>query len=78
MLLLNLDTEGICTSAGSACTSGALEPSHVLQAIGLDDDVAAGALRFSLGKENTDEEMDETARTLAEVVERVSQFASVE
>jgi cysteine desulfurase len=77
MLLLNLDTEGICTSAGSACTSGALEPSHVLQAIGLDDDVAAGALRFSLGKENTDEEMDETARTLAEVVERVSQFASV-
>lgn len=57
-LLLKLDEYGICTSAGSACNTGATSPSHVLTAIGLKDDEANGTLRISLGKENTKEEID--------------------
>lgn len=74
MLLLNLDMEGICASAGSACTSGALEPSHVLRAIGLDNDTAAGALRFSLGKSNTEDDIDTTVEKLVAAIERMGQF----
>ena len=75
MLLLNLDVEGICASAGSACTSGALEPSHVLRAIGLDDATASGALRFSLGKDNTEEEIDTAVEKLLASIARMKQFA---
>lgn len=57
-LLLDLDEYGICASSGSACSSGSGEPSHVLTAIGLDAKEANGTLRFSLGKENTKEEVD--------------------
>ena len=75
MILLNLDMKDICASAGSACTSGALEPSHVLRAIGLGDDTAAGALRFSLGKDNTEDDVDRAVDALAEAIERMKAFA---
>ncbi|MDX1638179.1 MAG: cysteine desulfurase family protein [Balneolaceae bacterium] len=71
MLLLNLDVEGICVSNGSACTSGALEPSHVLTGIGLDDDIANSSIRISMGKDNTEDEIDYLLDTLKSVVERM-------
>ena len=57
MLLLNLDIEGICVSNGSACTSGAVEPSHVLNGIGLPDKLANSSIRISFGKDNTVEQV---------------------
>ena len=72
MLLLNLDMEGICVSSGSACTSGAIEPSHVLLALGRPRETAAAAIRFSLGKSNTEEEVDYTVEKVAKVVQRMS------
>jgi len=67
-LLLLLDMHGICASSGSACTSGSLDPSHVLLAIGRPHEVAHGSLRLSLSHENTDEEVDTILRVLPEVV----------
>ncbi len=71
MLLLNLDVEGVMASAGSACTSGALEPSHVLLAMGRDRATAAAAVRFSIGKDNTADEIDYAADRLAAIVRRM-------
>jgi len=71
MLLLNLDLEGVMVSAGSACTSGTLEPSHVLLAIGRDRAVAAATLRFSFGKDNTEADVDYTAGKLEKVLRRM-------
>ncbi len=71
MLLLNLDVEGICASSGSACTSGAVAPSHVLLALGRPPETAAAALRFSLGKDNTEADIDRTVETLAAIVHRM-------
>ncbi len=71
-LLMNLDLAGICASGGSACTTGALEPSHVLLAMGKSRREAAGALRFTLGAENTEEELRRTVRTLKETLRRIS------
>lgn len=70
-LLILLDQKGICASGGSACTSGALDPSHVLLSIGLSHEEARGALRLTLTEENTMEELDETAEALRESVERL-------
>jgi cysteine desulfurase len=70
-MLLNLDFAGIAVSTGSACASGSLEPSHVLIAMGVPPAEAQGALRFSLGEENTEAEMDAVAQTLAEIVQRL-------
>ena len=70
-LLLNLDMKGICASSGSACTSGSLEPSHVLLAIGLQHEVAHGSLRITIGDENTKEDIDFLVDTLIEVVEKL-------
>ncbi|MDL2218026.1 cysteine desulfurase NifS [Christensenellaceae bacterium OttesenSCG-928-M15] len=67
-LLLLLDDKGICASSGSACTSGSLEPSHVLLAIGRSHEVAHGSLRLSLSAENTEEEIDYIVQSVAEVV----------
>ena len=67
-LLLLLDSKGICASSGSACTSGSLDPSHVLLAIGRVHDVAHGSLRLSLSEYNTMEEMEHIAKTVPEVV----------
>ena len=71
MLILNFDMEGICVSSGSACTSGAIEPSHVLLALGLDAETASAAVRFSLGKDNTEEEIDYTVERFQEIVIRM-------
>ena len=68
-LLLLLDAKGICASSGSACTSGSLDPSHVLLAIGRPHDVARGSLRLSLCEWNTDEEIDRILEAVPEVVE---------
>ena len=67
-LLLLLDAKGICASSGSACTSGSLDPSHVLLAIGRVHDVAHGSLRLSLCERNTDEEIDRILEAVPEVV----------
>ena len=68
-LLLLLDAKGICASSGSACTSGSLDPSHVLLAIGRVHDVAHGSLRLSLCERNTDEDVDRILEAVPEVVE---------
>lgn len=68
-LLLLLDDKGICASSGSACTSGSLDPSHVLLAIGRPHDVAHGSLRLSLSEENTEEEVEYVISAVKEVVE---------
>jgi cysteine desulfurase len=70
-LILQLDTKGIAASTGSACSSKKLEPSHVLMAIGLEEVDAHGSLRISLGKENTEEDIDYTINAIGEVVERL-------
>lgn len=70
-LLLNLDLKGIYASSGSACTSGSLDPSHVLLAIGLPHEVAHGSLRVCIGKYNTKEEVDYLIDNLVEIVERL-------
>lgn len=70
-LLLNLDLKGIAASSGSACTSGSLDPSHVLLAMGLTHEVAHGSLRISLGRGNTEEEIDYCLEILPEIVERL-------
>ena len=68
-LLLMLDDQGICASSGSACTSGSLDPSHVLLAIGLPHEVAHGSLRLSIGEYNTMEQIDHIIATVPKVVE---------
>ncbi len=70
-ILIMLDMAGICASAGSACTSGATDPSHVLLAMGLSKEQARGSVRFSLSEENTIAELDLVAEELARIVERV-------
>lgn len=67
-LLLLLDDKGICASSGSACTSGSLDPSHVLLAIGRPHEVAHGSLRLSLGEETTEEDVDYIVKSVSEVV----------
>ena len=70
-LLLSLDLKGIAASSGSACTSGSLDPSHVLLAIGLPHEIAHGSLRFSLSEDNTMEEVDYAVDELKIIVERL-------
>ncbi len=74
-LLLNLDLQGIGASSGSACTSGSLDPSHVLLAIGLSHEVAHGSLRLTLGIYNTEEEIDYVLEVLPGVVEKLRQMS---
>jgi cysteine desulfurase len=74
-ILLGLDAEGICASSGSACTSGSLEPSHVLLALGLPHEIAHGSLRLSLGRHNTDAEIDRVLEVLPKVVERLREMS---
>ncbi|MBO6534748.1 MAG: cysteine desulfurase [Balneolaceae bacterium] len=71
MLLLNLDIEGICVSNGSACTSGAMEPSHVLTGIGLQEGVAKSSIRISFGKKNTEEDIHFLVEKLNGVLNRM-------
>lgn len=74
-VLIMLDGKGICASSGSACTSGSLEPSHVLLALGLPHEVAHGSLRLTLGEENTKEEMDFVVDTLIEITSRLREMS---
>jgi len=70
-LLIMLDQKGICGSSGSACTSGSLDPSHVLLAIGLPHEIAHGSLRLTLSKDTTEEDIDYTVQSLKQIVERL-------
>ncbi|MBP3325480.1 MAG: cysteine desulfurase NifS [Coprococcus sp.] len=70
-ILIMLDMAGICASSGSACTSGSLDPSHVLLAIGLPHEIAHGSLRLTLGYENTKEEMDYVADNVKRIIENL-------
>ncbi|MCK5711413.1 MAG: aminotransferase class V-fold PLP-dependent enzyme, partial [Hyphomicrobiaceae bacterium] len=70
-LLMSLDLAGIAASMGSACTSGALEPSHVLRAIGLSDEAAHGVLRVTLGRWTTQEEVEALLQKLPEIITRL-------
>ncbi len=76
-LLLLLDAKGVCASSGSACTSGSLDPSHVLLAIGRPHEIAHGSLRLSLCDENTDEEMDHILKVVPEVVSYLRKMSPV-
>ena len=70
-MLIMLDMKGICASSGSACTSGSLDPSHVLLAIGLKHETAHGSLRMTLSEQNTKEEMDTVAEELKKIVQKL-------
>ena len=70
-MLILLDSKGICASSGSACTSGSLDPSHVLLAIGLPHEIAHGSLRLTLSEETTKEEIDHTVDCLKKIVEKL-------
>ncbi len=74
-LLLMLDMKGIAASSGSACTSGSLDPSHVLLAIGLSHETAHGSLRLSFGDENTDEDVDYLMEVLPDIVEKLREMS---
>ena len=69
--MLLLDSKGICASSGSACASGALDPSHVLLALGRPAEIAQGSLRLSLDASNTEEEIDYMLEEIPKVVERL-------
>jgi cysteine desulfurase len=70
-----LDLAGIMASSGSACASGSLEPSHVLLAIGLSDALAQGSLRLTVGRENTQSEMERTVDVLEGIISRLRSLA---
>ena len=74
-LLIMLDLKEICASSGSACTSGSLDPSHVLLAIGLKHEEAHGSIRFTLSEENTREELDIVVEELRRGVERMREMS---
>ena len=76
-LLLLLDAKGVCASSGSACTSGSLDPSHVLLALGLPHEIAHGSLRLSIGEYNTMEEIDHIIKVVPEVVEYLRNMSPV-
>jgi cysteine desulfurase len=70
-MVLMLDQNGICASSGSACSSGSLDPSHVLMAIGLPHEVAHGSLRLTLGEDNTEEDVDAILEKLPRIISRL-------
>jgi cysteine desulfurase len=74
-ILLMLDRFGVCASSGSACTSGSLEPSHVLRAMGVPFTAAHGSIRFSLSRYNTEEEVDYTIEKLPDIIHRLRQLS---
>jgi cysteine desulfurase len=76
-LLMHLDLAGIAASSGSACSTGAVEPSHVLVAMGVPRDLALGTIRFSLGRETTQEDIDRAVEVVPAVVEKVRRLAGV-
>ncbi len=77
-MLLSLDMEGICVSSGSACTSGTLNPSHVLLAMGIPPEIAHGSLRLTLGRSTTEEEVDRFLEVLPPIVERLRKMSPLQ
>ena len=77
-LILSLDMAGIAVSSGSACTSGSLEPSHVLMAMGLSHQRAHGSLRFTLGKSTSAEDIDYVLEVMPGIIERLRQMSPVQ
>ena len=73
--MIMLDMKGICGSSGSACTSGSLDPSHVLLAIGLPHEIAHGSLRLTLGADTTREDIDYTVDTIKEIVSQLREMS---
>jgi cysteine desulfurase len=76
-LLMHLDLAGVAASSGSACTTGAVEPSHVLVAMGVPRELALGAIRFSLGRESTAADVDRVVEVMPSVVTKVRKLAGV-
>ena len=76
-ILLGLDLSGIAASSGSACSSGSLEPSHVLLALGQTAEVARGSRRITLGKENTEKEVDYLLKVLVDLVYQLRQLPTL-
>jgi len=76
-MILLMDMNGICVSSGSACTSGSLDPSHVLMALGLKHEQAHGSLRMTLGKDNTPEQIDKVLDTLPGIVTRLREMSPI-
>ena len=76
-ILLRLDFEGICASSGSACTSGSLDPSHVLQAIGTDPKWMHGSLRLTLGKSTTKTDLNKTITTLKKIIKELRAISPI-
>jgi len=74
-LLINLDMQGVAVSTGSACSSGSLEPSPIIRALGRDDEMARGSIRFSLGKDTTDEDIDYVLEVLPRAVENLRRLS---
>jgi cysteine desulfurase len=74
-LLINLDLQGVAVSTGSACSSGTLEPSPVIRALGRDDELARGSIRFSFGKDNTESEVEYVVKVLADAVARLRELS---
>ncbi len=74
-IILNLDMEGVAVSTGSACTSGSLEPSHVLTAMGIDPVRTQGSLRFSLGKDNTEDDIDFVVKILPPIIDKLRKMS---
>ena len=74
-LLLQLDLHGIAASSGSACTSGSLDPSHVLLALGLVHEVAHGSLRISMSEYTTEAEIDELIKVVPEIVDKLRKMS---
>ena len=77
-IIIQLDLKGICASSGSACTSGDLEPSHVLSDIGVPDDYIGGTVRLSFNENNTIEEAEYIAKTLKEIVDSLRATSTIE
>jgi cysteine desulfurase len=76
-LLMHLDLVGVAASGGSACSTGSVEPSHVLLAMGLERSLALGSIRFSLGHETTEADVDRVAAVFPDAVAKVRQLAAV-
>jgi cysteine desulfurase len=77
-LLINLDLQGVAVSTGSACSSGTLEPSPVIRALGHNDELARGSIRFSFGKDNTDEDVDYVVEVLVAAVARLRELSPLD
>jgi cysteine desulfurase len=74
-LLISLDLQGVAVSTGSACSSGTLEPSPVIRALGRNDELARGSIRFSFGQENSEEDVDYTLSVLGQAVEKLRELS---